>query len=179
MRNARTEGGFSLVESIVALGVLTFGLLAMAQVFTLGLGMLGGANADLIAREKAAEAIESVYTARDTHVVTWAQIRNVAGVSGSDGGVFLDGARPLTMAGRDGLVNTADDGLAIEAMMTPGPDNLLGTRDDVARPMTEFTLEIEIRDVGPNLRRIRVIIGYQVATGHREYVLETLISSFA
>jgi hypothetical protein len=178
MRDVRSEGGFSLVESIVALGVLTFGLLAMAQVFTLGLGMLGGANADLIAREKAAEAIESVYTARDTRVVTWAQIRNVAGVSGSDGGVFRDGARPLTTVGRDGLVNTADDG-AVEAVMTPGPDNLLGTGDDVARLMTEFTREIEIRDVGPNLRRIRVIIGYQVATGHREYVLETFISSFA
>jgi len=178
MRDVRSEGGFSLVESIVALGVLTFGLLAMAQVFTLGLGMLGGANSDLIAREKAAEAIESVYTARDTRVVTWAQIRNVAGLGGSDGGVFRDGARPLTTAGRDGLVNTADDG-GVEAVMTPGPDNLLGTGDDVARPMTEFTREIEIRDVGPNLRRIRVIIGYQVPTGHREYVLETLISSFA
>jgi hypothetical protein len=150
----------------------------MAQVFTLGLGMLGGANSDLIAREKAAEAIESVYTARDTHIVTWAQIRNVAGASGSDGGVFRDGPRPLTVAGPDGLVNTADDG-AIEAMMTPGHDNLLGTDDDVARLMTEFTREIEIRDVGPDLRRIRVIIGYQVATGRREYVLETLISSFA
>ena len=178
MKDVRTEGGFSLVESIVALGVLTFGLLAMAQVFTLGLGMLGGANADLMAREKAAEAIESVYTARDTRVVTWAQIRNVAGLSGSDGGVFRDGARPLTTPGRDGLVNTDDDG-PVEAMMTPGPDNLLGTGDDVPRLMTEFTREIEIRDVGPSLRRIRVIIGYQVATGHREYVLETLISSFA
>ena len=40
MRNARTEGGFSLVESIVALGVLTFGLLAMAQ------GSIGNAMAE-------------------------------------------------------------------------------------------------------------------------------------
>ena len=31
----------------------------------------------LIAREKAREAIESVHTARDTRVITWAQIRNV------------------------------------------------------------------------------------------------------
>jgi hypothetical protein len=177
-RSLENEDGFSLIESILALGVLTFGLLAMAQAFTLGLGMLGGANSDLIAREKAAEAIESVYTARDTRVVTWAQIRNVVGASGSDGGVFRDGAQRLTTAGPDGLLNTADDG-AVEAIMTPGPDNLLGTQDDVARPMIGFTREIEIRDVGANLRRIRVIIGYPVAAGRREFVLETFISSFA
>jgi hypothetical protein len=173
-----SERGFSLAESIVALGVLTFGLLAMAQVFTLGLGMLGSPNYDLIAREKATEAIESLYTARDNQLVTWAQIRNVYGLSGFDGGVFRDGPRPLTTAGPDGLVNTVDDG-AVEAIMSPGPDHLLGTNDDVARPLDEFTREIEIRDVGPNLRRIRVIVGYQSATGRREFVLETLIAAFA
>ena len=174
----RNDAGFSLVESTVALGVLTFGLLAMAQVFTLGLRMIGTANADLIAREKAAEAIESVYTARDGRVVPWAQIRNVRGESGTDGGVFRDGARSLTTAGADGLLNTVDDG-AVEALLTPGPDNRLGTADDVARPMAEFTREIEIRDVGPNLRRIRVIIGYQTATGAHDFVLEAFISPFA
>lgn len=176
----RDEGGFSLVESMVALGVLTFGLLALAQVFTLGLGMVRSSSPDLIAREKAAEAIENVFTARDTRTVTWERIRNVRGGTGNDRGVFLDGPQPLTSAGLDGLVNTEDDAKAgVEAVMTPGPDNLLGTTDDVARPLSEFKREIEIRDVTINLRRIRVIITYTTVNGPREYVLETFVSSFA
>jgi hypothetical protein len=178
--HVRDEGGFSLVESVVALGVLTFGLLGLAQIFTLGLGMVRSSSPDLVAREKAAEAIENVFTARDTRTVTWERIRNVRGGTGSDNGVFLDGPQPLTAAGVDGLVNTGDDAKAgVEAVMTPGHDNLLGTEDDVARPLAEFTREIQIRDVGTNLRRIRVIIVYETVNGPREYVLETFVSSFA
>ena len=59
--------------------------------------------------QKAAQAIEAVFGARDSHKVTWAQIRNVNGASGSDGGIFLDGPQPLPQAGPDGLVNTGDD----------------------------------------------------------------------
>ena len=50
----RDEAGFSLAESMVALAVLTFGLLGLAQVFTLGLGIVRTSSPDLIAREKAA-----------------------------------------------------------------------------------------------------------------------------
>lgn len=172
------EHGFSLIEALVALGVLATGLLGLAQVFTIGLAALTSAAPDIAAREKATEAIESVYTARDTRTVTWAQIRNVRGTSGSDGGVFLDGEHPLTISGADGLLNTADDG-ALEAVVLPGPDGRLGTQDDISQPMTQFTREIEIRDVASNLRRIRVVIRYVTGSAHREYVLETLISSFA
>ena len=66
---------------------------------------LSGVVGRLIAREKAREAVESVHSARDMRVITWAQIRNV-----QQGGVFLAGAQPLRTAGADGLVNTADDG---------------------------------------------------------------------
>jgi hypothetical protein len=176
----RDEAGFSLAESMVALGVLTFGLLALAQVFTLGLGMVRTSSPDLIAREKAAEAIENVFTARDTRVITWDQIRNKVGSSGNDRGIFIDGPQPLTAAGDDGLVNTEDDAQAgVESVMTPGADNLLGTADDVARPLSEFKREIEIRDVSTNLRHVKVIITYSTPNGPREYVLETRMSSFA
>ena len=85
----RTSGGtasagFSLIETVIAMGILATGLLSLAGVFAMGLRNLAGSSANLIAREKAREAVESVHTARDTRVITLAQIRNVA-----HGGVFL------------------------------------------------------------------------------------------
>ncbi|MGE3276495.1 MAG: prepilin-type N-terminal cleavage/methylation domain-containing protein [Vicinamibacterales bacterium] len=173
------ERGFSLVESLVSITILAFGMLAIAAAFAQGLGTLAGSNFDILAREKAAEAIESVYTARDTKTITWAQIKNVQGASGSDGGIFLDGALALTRPGDDGLVNTEDDGDELEALVQPGADGLLGTDDDEVVPLVNFTREVEIRDIGPTLRSLRVIITYEVGAETREYVITTYISAYA
>lgn len=175
----KSEAGFSLVESLTAVGILAFGLLAVAAGFLQGLSQIKGSNFDMLAREKAAEAIESVFTVRDTRTILWAQIKNVEGASGSDGGIFTDGARPMTLPGADGLVNTADDGDALESMVSPGADGLLGTGDDAVQPLTNFTREIEIRELGPTLRQLRVIVRYAVGSDAREFVLTTLISSYA
>ena len=59
------------------MSILTVGLLGLAQAFYLGMQHMSTSSANLIAREKAREAVESVHTARDTRTITWAQIRNV------------------------------------------------------------------------------------------------------
>ena len=174
------ERGFSLVETMVALLILVFGLMAMAQAFVVGMTHMSTSTFDVIAREKAREAVESVHTARDTRTITWAQIRNVSG-----GGVFLDGAQPLRgVPGNegDGLVNTGDDaGLPMQSLVTPGPDQLLGTGDDIVQPLTNFTREIEIRDIqgSPSLRQLRIIMRYSVGSQQRTYQLTTFVSSFS
>ena len=56
------------------MSVLAVGLLSMAQVLSASLVAMARAPIDIVARQKAVEAIESVYTARDTRVLTWAQI---------------------------------------------------------------------------------------------------------
>jgi type II secretory pathway pseudopilin PulG len=175
----RGEAGFSLVESLTAVSILAFGMLAVAAGFLQGLAQVKGSDFDLLAREKAAEVVESVFSARDTRTILWAQIKNVEGGSGTDGGVFDDGAHAMTLAGADGLINTADDGEAIETVTLPGVDGLLGTADDVSQPLSNFTREIEIREVGPTLRQLRVIIRYAVGTNQREFVISTYISSYA
>lgn len=173
------ERGFSLIESLIATTILAVGLLTMAAAFATGMRQMTGSNFDFIAREKAAEAIESVFTARDTKTVTWTEIRNVEGESGADGGVFLDGAQSLTQMGADGLVNTEDDGEVLESIPQPGPDGMLGNGDDTALELSTFTREIEIRDLGPTLRQMRVIVRYIVGAETREYIIVTYISSYA
>jgi prepilin-type N-terminal cleavage/methylation domain-containing protein len=180
--------GFSFIELIVAMAILMVGLLGLAQVFYFGMAIVGTSSAQLIAREKAREAIESVHTARDTRVITWAAIRNAgapncapwANTTGNGGGTFVNGEQNLLAAGPDGLVATADD---TGQEMTPGRDNPLGTGDDV--PLVGFTREIAICDINgiPILRQIAVTIRYDgsaaVGTRRRTYTLITYISSFS
>jgi Tfp pilus assembly protein PilV len=180
------EDGSTLLEALIALIILSVGLMGLAQVFALGVSQSSTAGAALIAREKAREAIESVHTARDTKVITWAQIRNV-----SDGGIFVDGPTPLRRPGVDNMVNTADDCQAVdddrcesilEATRQPGPDGRLGTDDDVLTPLTDFTREIAIDDVpgSPALRRVTITISYRVGRLRPPpYTLVTYVSSYS
>jgi type II secretory pathway pseudopilin PulG len=179
VRSRHGQAGFSLLETLIAMGILATGLLSMAGVLALGMGHLAGASASLIAREKAREAVESVHTARDTRVITWAQIRNQA-----NGGVFLDGDQPLRTPGPDGLVNTADD-TGIEEVPGPGEDKLLGTADDVRTPLSTYSRQILISELltngAPNatLRQVQVIVTYRVGESVRKYTLTTYISSIS
>jgi hypothetical protein len=172
------HAGFTLIEATVAMFVLMVGLLGLAQAFYTGMVHVSTSPMNLIAREKAREAVESVHTARDTRTITWAQIRNVA-----DGGRFQNGAQPLGAAGDDGLVNTGDAGEnVIESIREPGPDGLLGTADDTVTPLASFTREIQILElnpVNPDLREVRVTIGYRAGSQQRQYTLRTFVSAFS
>ena len=180
-RSTGDQAGFSLVETLIAMGILATGLLSLAGVFSLGMLHLAGSSANLIAREKAREAVESVHTARDTKTITWNQIRNVP-----DGGVFLRDPQQLRKSGVDGLVNTADDADEIvEEQLGPGPDNVLGTSDDVKMPLEPYTRQIISRRArvadgeDSTLRRLTVIVTYPVGTATRTYRLTTFISSIS
>lgn len=183
----RSEAGFSLFEALIAIMVLTVGLLGLAQVLFVGLNIAASSTPNLVAREKAREAIESVHTARDTHTILWAQIRNVdapdgcpAGTTGVGGGAFENGEIDMLAPGPDGLVNTADDA---GAEVTPGPDHLFGTADDV--PLTGYSRQVDICDVdgNPDLRQVMVTIRFNsngaFGERRREYRLTTLISRFS
>jgi|WetSurMetagenome_2_1015567.scaffolds.fasta_scaffold54410_3 prepilin-type N-terminal cleavage/methylation domain-containing protein len=198
-----SQAGFSLIETMICMFLLTVGVLGLAQVFTVGMRQMASSGPGLIAREKAREAIESVHTARDMRVITWAQINNVA-----NGGVFLAGSQPLLQPGLDGLVDTADDGQACtpaslaspcyDAIVAPGPDAILGTSDDVRTELRDFTREVQITELVPasaTLRQLRVIVRFRttsipmptacVATDGTPlirpgcYVLTTFVSSFS
>lgn len=173
----KKEEGFTLVEALIAMGVTVVGVMALSMALAFGTRMLVSGQGQMVAGQRAAEAVEAVFKARDSRVIPWSQIRNEVG-AGADNGIFLDGPREIRNPGNDGLINTADDG-AVEEVITPGPDGLLGTDDDQRTPLTGYTREIEIRDIGTNLRRIRVIVRYRSDGGEREYVLTTFVSSYA
>lgn len=172
------DAGFGLIEVLIGMVLVLTAALALLGAVAVSARRLTASQDQFIASQRASEAVESVFKARDNRVLTWAQIRNVAGLSGADGGVFFDGPREVREPGADGLVNTPDDG-ALAQVVKPGPDGLLGTVDDQAVPLFGFTREIEIRDVSLTLRQVRVIVRYRTATGPAEFVLTTYLSVYA
>jgi prepilin-type N-terminal cleavage/methylation domain-containing protein len=180
-RGRDRSDGFSLIEVVVAMGVLSVALLGLVGVFAFSVQKMSASTPMLIAREKAREAVESVHAARDTGEFAWTTILNVA-----NGGVFLNGAQPVRRPGLDGLVNTADDG-AVETMVKPGADGILSTADDLVVTLNDFTRQVEITPMNydgtatlnPNLRQVTVTIRYKVENSWRNYRLVTFISSYS
>ncbi|HUI73355.1 MAG TPA: prepilin-type N-terminal cleavage/methylation domain-containing protein [Candidatus Acidoferrum sp.] len=182
--NRIPERGFTLIEAMISIVILSFGILSLAVVYSQGIYYANMTQLDYIAEKKAEEAVETIFTARDTGLLTWAQILNVAGTSGSDGGVFLDGPQPLLDPGPDGLVGTADDDAANpDSVITgPGGDGILGTADDAKinlNPWMTRTIAIVPVAGTSNLRQITVTINYKSGKLNRTYTLISYISAFA
>jgi type II secretory pathway pseudopilin PulG len=178
------QKGFSLIEAMISIAVLSFGILSLAAVFAQGLTFSQATQSDYIAQKKAEEAVESIFAARDTQSASWTQIQNV-----SQGGIFLDGPQSMYAPGlTNGLVGTANDDTTHPdvVIVGPGPDGILGTSDDVVVPLSAMTRQIQIIPVvtaagavEPNVRQITVTMTYQVGALPRTYTLVSYISSFS
>jgi type II secretory pathway pseudopilin PulG len=176
---SRRPAGFTLIEAMSSIVVLSFGVLSLAVVYAQGIMYASLTQYDYIAEKKAEEAVETIFTARDTKVLTWTQIQNVA-----QSGVFLGGPQPLLDPGADGLVGTADDNASLPdcIIIGPGPDGILGTADDKVvnlNPWMTRTIAISAVTGEANLRQITVTINYQIGRIQRTYTLISYISAFA
>ncbi len=178
------QKGFSLIEAMIAVLVLSFGILSLAAVFAQGLLFSSASQFDYIAQKKSEEAVESIFNARNTQATSWTQIQNI-----STGGIFLDGPQPLLAPGvTNGLVGTANDDAAHpdSVIVGPGPDGILGTADDVVIPLSNMQRTIQIApildaagNIEPNVRTIKVTMTYKVGRLNRTYTLVSYISAFS
>lgn len=176
-RNPAT--GFTLIETMIAMAILSFGILSLAAVYCQGLKISNVNQIQFIAQQKAQQALESIYTARNTGYLSWAQIANV-----SQAGVFLDNPQPLYAPGPDGIVGTADDDATKPDGITtgPGPDHMLGTADDLITQLNPWmTRTITIAPVTnfPNLKQIVITINYTYEGRAYQFTLQSLISSYS
>jgi len=146
---------------------------------------------DMIAKQLANEALESVVTARNTSQIEWDDIQNVgATCSSSSGtcGLFVTGAIPIYKAGADGIFGTADDSIAgMQTLTEPGPDGIFGTADDVSIPLTGYKRTILIspvvdsnNNVVSSLRGINITVQYSTTQTRlpKTYVLSSFISQY-
>ncbi len=174
----RNDKGFTLVEVMIAMAVMSFGILSLVSVFTQGLVSSNQTQIQYVAQQKAQEAMETIFTSRDTRLLTWAQLGNI-----SAGGIFKDGAQPLCAPGPDGLFGTADDDLTTpDVIITgPGPDKIFGTSDDVGTNLNPWmTRTISFVPVAntANLQSVTVTMNWQFQGKNFSYTVSSLISNF-
>ncbi|HTS38261.1 MAG TPA: prepilin-type N-terminal cleavage/methylation domain-containing protein [Candidatus Solibacter sp.] len=190
--NHSAQSGFTIIETMIAIAIMSIGILTLLAAFATAVGATQNAQENLIARQKTLEAMENIYTARNAQQITFAQIANIG-----SGGIFTNSATQLLAAGPDGLVNTADDTTFAangpcpagpECLVLPGPDGILGTADDKAMSLANFTRQIQIGKVleadgvttDPNLKQITVTVSYSTggSTVPQTYTVNALISAF-
>ena len=187
------QGGFTLIEVLIAIAVMSIGLLSVVASIATAIQATQSAQEDLIGRQKAMDALESIYTARNSQQVGFAAINNT-----SSGGIFLATSQSLLCAGPDGLVGTADDvpcttsgGVTCpnggaECWVLPGPDGILGTSDDVTYSLANFKRTITFSPVylstggiNNNMRAISISVSYtKDGLPPRTYTVNGLISSY-
>jgi prepilin-type N-terminal cleavage/methylation domain-containing protein len=182
-KRTNQQTGFTLLEAMIAIVILSFGILSLASVYAQGIQVAAMTQFDYIAEKKAEEAVETIFAARDSKQLAWTNIRNVTGTGGANDGIFLVGPRPLLAAGTDGLYGTIDDDPAFPTVVIvdPGPDKILGTADDVVMSLTNMSRTIAIADVvgSTGLRQITITMTYTVGRLSRQYTLVSFIAQFS
>jgi prepilin-type N-terminal cleavage/methylation domain-containing protein len=186
-KRLRSQKGFTLMETMIALVVLAVGILGLAAMLGDALTYTASSQMDFIAQQKAQQAVEAIFTAKYSGYATFScspglPCRQVANQGATyPNGLFLATAQPLTQPGPDGLVgSTADTTAPLDYILEPGPDGLMGTADDVQLTLANFTRTITIADVlnEPNVRTINVVVNYTAGRFARSYSLTTYISAF-
>ncbi len=189
----RAQSGFSLLEVVISMAVLTVGMVSLLGVFGLAMATTQTSQLDLIAKQLADQSYESIVTARNTTQINWDDIQNVGStnctVTGANScGIFLSGMQSIYNAGADGIYGTADDAASgAQTLQDPGPDGVFLTADDTFIPLTGYQRSIAITalaDANGNtftsVRNMTITVQYAAPQTKtlKTYILSSYISQF-
>ncbi|MGA2388665.1 MAG: prepilin-type N-terminal cleavage/methylation domain-containing protein [Candidatus Sulfotelmatobacter sp.] len=192
----RNQFGFSLIEVMISMAVMAVGLLGVLGVFGLAVAANQSSQEDLIARQVASEAMESIFTARNSSQLSFSQINNVG-----TGGIFASGPQSLLCAGPTyGIVGVSGDTSScktatgttcpnggVQCLNEPGFDGIVGTADDIILSLSNYTRTIAITpltdtsgNVIQTLVQVTVTITYSAPNSPalKNYVLTEYISEY-
>lgn len=174
----RSDSGFSLLEMVVAITLLTVGLLGVAS--AIGYAMVASNHGGSITNTKllAVSILEQMETLRDTNNLTFGQIANVGQVSNRGAVKNFDGFQPgfqqvSINPGPDGIFGTVDD------LIDAGADGLFGTGDEFINPtfaLVGVTRQIRITNLSSTLKKIQVTINYSVNGGTKQLVATSYLN---
>ncbi len=165
----QNEAGFTLIEAVVAILILTIGLVGTAAAMTYALQFsIIGRN---VTRAKfvVAASIEEIESLRNSRRLDFKQIANAGAVdnvnSPNQFAGFTAGLQPVSKnPGPDGVNGTADD-----LSVATGADGIYGTGDDVrdlSLSRTEYSRQITVTSLSPSLKKVVVRVQYQASGDH-------------
>lgn len=187
---AKKQSGFSLLEVLVSIFVITTGLVGLLGVMGMAMAATQSSEQVSVAKQLANEALESILTARETTQIQWSQIANGSCTVGQNCGIFLSGPQPIDNPGADGIVGTSDDAAAgAQTLEMPGPSGIVVTppgqpcaAPDVCQSLTNYTRTIAITPVASDgsLNQVVITVTYtnpQFKTP-QNYILQTFVSQY-
>ena len=168
-KHLRSEAGVTILEMVVAMLILTVGLLGLAAAIGYAVTVSNKGRNLTNSKLLVVSVMEQMETLRNTKELTFGQIANQGSVDNAGATRSFIGFptdfQPLSInPGPDGIFGTADD------LINPGPDNIYGTVDDFTDStwaVPGYTRQITITQLGgnPNLKRIQVTLRYPDPSG--------------
>lgn len=170
----KNEAGFSYIETIISIVILTIGLLSILSAMTYSTLYAEEAEKKTHAKEIAGSIIENIFAVRDIQsqggiaISGWDAVQISAG---GNSGIFIGGWFPVRDgAGADGIYGTADDSCAVGGTCTG------------ASVVSGYERKIEIIDLPENgivrKRQINVIIRYRaISNTLRTETVSTIIAN--
>ena len=167
-RRKKSEAGFSLVEAVIAIFVLTIGLVGTAAALTYALEFSAISRNVTKAKLHIVASMEEIESLRNSRRLAFKQFANVGNVNNTGTqnqfAGFSTGFKDISsLPGNDGVFGTDDD-LSVSA----GADGTYGTGDDVtdaSRIRQGFSREIIVTDLSATMKKIEIRLRYTAAGG--------------
>ena len=139
------QAGFSLLEAVVAICILTIGLVGTAAAITYALQFSAISQNVTKSKLLLMSSIEQVESLRNSRRLEYKQIANTGAVNNTDTvnnfSGFSTGFQPITE--------------------NPGADGVFGTADDVpAATPSPYTRQIIITELSASIKKVQVIVRY-------------------
>jgi len=169
IENTTTKGeaGFTLIEAVIAILILTIGLIGTAAAITYAL-QFGAVSRNLSSAKSVIVAtIEEVEALRNVRRLDFKQVANVGSVDnvGSPNlfNGFSTGFKPVSLSPGPDAVNGTDDDLR-----DPGADGNYGTPDDFDNQglvRSGYMRNITVTNLSDTLKRVEVRVRYLGSSG--------------
>jgi prepilin-type N-terminal cleavage/methylation domain-containing protein len=169
------QKGFTYVEVIISMVILTVGILGAMSALTYSLIYMQIAEKRTQAKQIAGATLETIFAVRDIQstdgigIDGWDYVQNKVG---NNNGIFLTGWTPVRQSsGTDGIYGTADDACDV------------GQNCSTSAVINGYERQIEIKDIIENgssvilKRRINVTVRYRV--NGNNYYTETVSTIIA
>ena len=158
----KKQDGFSLIEAVVAIFIMTVGLIGTAA--ALGYAIHYGSISRNVTGAKSIifAQIEEIEALRNSRRLDFKQLANAGGVDNTNTPAtfsgFSTGFKELSLnPGPDGVNGTDDD------LIDKGPDGVYGTGDDVENPAlvrSGYTRQITITNMSSSLKKVEITVRY-------------------